>query len=54
MALHRDSASYHEEALEDAPVPPEHLLGACWREEAQVADLAQVEDLTDALEAAHV
>jgi hypothetical protein len=45
---------YREEALEDAPVPPEHLLGACWREEAQVADLVKVEDVTDALQAADV
>jgi hypothetical protein len=45
---------YREEALEDAPVPPEHLLGACWREEAQVADLVKVEDLTDALQGAYV
>jgi hypothetical protein len=50
----KDSVAYREEALEDAPVLPEHLLGAGWREEAQIADLAQVEHVKNALETAHI
>jgi hypothetical protein len=48
------AVTHRKEALKDAPVPAQFLLSACWREEAHVADLAQVEHVTDALQAADI